>query len=110
MLKFLIMFSVFIVSTIAIGEDTPWWASTTKEGLSGFPEINMWLIAVLTFVSGLLRISSELLGFISKKTASKKDDMIYKKLSDWSLWAGKILGWFGAGVPKQIEKAKEAKK
>ena len=88
----------------------PWWIDMVAGSLGQFPEINGWLMAIMGFLSIILRATAEILGFIAKKTADKKDDKIYKTINDASFYTGQVVGWFGGGKPRQIEKAKEVRK
>ena len=85
----------------------PWWVDMLSDTLGNFPDFNAGLIAVLVFLSLLLRGSAELLGFVAQKTKTDKDDKLLAYISKAALWAGAVLGWFGGGKPKQVDKAKE---
>lgn len=85
----------------------PWWVDALADTLGNFPDWNAGLIAVLIFLSLVLRGSAELLGYVAQKTKTDTDDKILGYVSKAALWAGTILGWFGGGKPKQVDKAKE---
>ncbi len=88
-------------------ENAPWWLSMVTDLMGNFPDVNGWLIAVLLFLSVGLRATAELLGFIALKTDTDKDDKAAATLAKAALWSGSLLGWFGGGKPKTVEKAKE---
>lgn len=77
--------------------------------LGNFPELGAWAIAIFTFLSVVLRATAELVLFVSKKLDHEKTGEWGKRISSWGKWAGQLLGWFGAGVPKAVleEKAKK---
>lgn len=89
--------------------EAPWWFGLVTEMMGNFPEVNGWLLAVMVFMSVVLRATADLLGFVSVKTQGKGDDKAYQLVSKAALWAGVVLGWFGGGKSKLIEKAKEGK-
>lgn len=74
--------------------------------LQNFPEVSAWAIAVFTFLAVVLRASAELLLFISERLKNAKVGSVAAKIGSYAEWAGKILGFFGAGVPKKIIAAK----
>lgn len=110
--SYAVLFCFFFLSmtTIAVGEvpappaEVPWWSEMLKNFLSGFPEINAWFMAAMALVMGLLRVTSEFLLFIHKKTETKADDNLLTKVNGLLKWAATITAWFGAGKPKSLEK------
>lgn len=87
-------------------EVMPWWFGMATDLMGQFPDVNGWLIAVMMFLSVVLRASAELMGFIANKTASKADDQAHGVLTKAAAWTASLLGWFGGGKPAQVEKFK----
>lgn len=80
--------------------ELPWYGAAIAEALKTMPDINSWFLMIMGFLMASLRAIAELLGFIALKTESKKDDRIALEINRLSLWAAKIVGWFGVGTPK----------
>lgn len=87
----------------------PWWFKMIADNINNYPTLAAWMFAILTGVNTIFRGLSELLGFVAEKTATKTDDKIYSYVHSASLVTGTLLGWFGVGKPKMIEKVKKAK-
>jgi len=68
--------------------------------LSGFPEINAWLLAIFTFLGLTLRGAADFLGFVGKMLHNKGTSDLATKLGSWAIWAAQAVGWFGGGTPK----------
>lgn len=76
--------------------------SIVCEIMKGFPEVNAWLIAIFTFIGLGLRITADLLGFISGKLKHEEAGKWAVKISDWAVKAAQVIGWFGGGTPKVV--------
>ncbi len=111
MIKIIVMFVVYLMSSIALGESgipeipdvpdsAPWWLSMFTFVIKQFPEFNGWFAAAMIFIMAGLRSASELLNFIAKKTETKTDDEIARQLTKVIKWISAIIGWFGLGKPK----------
>ena len=85
-------------------EQAPWWVEMGSNFLGQFPEVNGWIVAILLFLSVGLRASAELLLFISTKTENTWDNKLAATLSKSTAWAAAVLGWFGGGKPKGVDK------
>lgn len=104
---------IFAFAKIALGVDTsvvpvppeelPWWGDAITRTLGKFPEINLWLVAVFTAMSIVLRGLADLLLFISTKTETKTDDQWAIVIGRIASWSGRFLGWFGGGKPKALK-------
>jgi hypothetical protein len=70
--------------------------------LQNFPELNVWLLAIFTFIGLTLRATSDLLVFVGAKIENKSASELGAKLNSYALWAAQIIGWFGGGTSKAI--------
>jgi len=88
----------------AVQMTAPWWLKLLTENISNYPTLAAWVFAMLSGINMILRGLSEILGFVAKKTESKTDDKIFSWVHKASYWSSHIVGWFGVGKPKMVEK------
>ena len=86
-----------------IPEQAPWYVAMLQSVLGAFPEINAAFAVVMTFLMGLLRLLSEFLLWLHKKTETTLDDKAYAYTSIGLKWLGAIFGWFGLGKSKKLD-------